>query len=62
VWAESEARESQFILMGVKELTHSQVSFHFESWNFDELSNFQRAILGVKTNWIKIFIIPLESS
>jgi hypothetical protein len=46
----------------MKELTHSQVNFHFESWNLDELSNFQRVILGVKTHWIKNFIIPLESS
>jgi len=32
------------------ELTHSQMGSHFESWNLDGLSNFQRVIWGVKTH------------
>jgi hypothetical protein len=33
---------------------------HFENWNFDGLSNFQRAIVGVKTHWIEEFLILLK--
>jgi hypothetical protein len=39
---------------------HSQIGSHFGSWSFDGLPNFQKVIVGVKTHWIKKFIIPLE--
>ncbi len=32
------------------EHSHSQVSSHFGSWSFDELSNLHRAIVKVKTH------------
>jgi hypothetical protein len=44
------------------EPTHSQLSFHFGSWSPNGLSNFQKAITGVKIHWIKKFLIPLKIS
>jgi hypothetical protein len=32
------------------------------NWSLGGLSNFQRAIAGVKTRWIDYFLISLESS
>jgi hypothetical protein len=44
------------------EHSHSEVSSHFGSWSLDGFLNFHWMILGVKTHWIKTFIISLESS
>ncbi len=44
------------------EPSHSQVSSHFRSWSHDGLSNLQRTIAGIKTNWIEEFLISLKSS
>jgi hypothetical protein len=44
------------------EPSHFQVNSHFGSWSPNGLSNFQRAIEGVKTHWIETFLISLESS
>jgi hypothetical protein len=41
---------------------HSQVSSHLGSWSPKGLSNLQRAIARVKTNWIEEFLISLERS
>jgi hypothetical protein len=38
---------------------HSQVNSHFGSWSHDGLPNLQRTIVGVKTHWIKKFLISL---
>jgi hypothetical protein len=43
------------------EPTHSQVDSHFGSWNPYVVLDFQRGILGVKTRWIKKFLISWES-
>jgi hypothetical protein len=53
------------MLLGVwesvkNEPPHPQVSSHFGSWSPDGPPNFQRVIIGVKTHYIKKFIIPLE--
>jgi len=37
------------------------MSSHFGSWIPEGLSNFQKAITGVKTHWIEEFFISLES-
>jgi hypothetical protein len=42
------------------EPSHSQGSFHFGSWSPSGLLNIQRTIEGVKTNWIKEFLISLK--
>jgi hypothetical protein len=42
--------------------SHSQVNSHFGNWSHDGLSNFQRAIVGVKTHWIETFLLSLKSS
>jgi hypothetical protein len=44
------------------EPSHSQVNSHFGSWSPNGLLNFKRAIAGVKTHWIEMFLISLESS
>ncbi len=41
-------------------LSHSQGNSHIESWNPGGLLNVQRAIVGVKTQWIEEFFISLE--
>jgi hypothetical protein len=43
-----------------KKPSHSQVNSHVGSWSPSGLSNFQRAIVGVKTQWIERFFISLE--
>jgi hypothetical protein len=42
------------------EAPHSQVSSHFGSWNLDGFMNHHRAIVRVKTHWIKKFLISVE--
>jgi hypothetical protein len=37
-------------------------NFHFGNWSPSGLSNFQRAISRVKTQWLEEFFISLESS
>jgi hypothetical protein len=44
------------------EPSHSQINSHFGSWSPNGLLNFQKAIVEVKTHWIKMFLISLESS
>jgi hypothetical protein len=44
------------------EPSHSQMSSHFGSWSPDGFLNLQRVILGIKTDWIMVFLISLESS
>jgi ribosomal protein S14 len=44
------------------EHSHSQVSSQFGSWSPDGLSNIQRTIIRIKTHWIEVFFISLESS
>jgi hypothetical protein len=44
------------------EPSHSQGNSHFGSWSPGELSNLQRAIARVKTHWIEVFLISLQSS
>jgi hypothetical protein len=43
------------------EPSHSQRSFHLGSWSPGGLPNVQRAISGVKTQWIEELFIPLKS-
>jgi len=38
------------------------VSSHFGNWSLDGLPNFQKAIAGVKADWIKEFLISLKIS
>jgi hypothetical protein len=60
VWAKNEAQE---VWENVREWTPTpQVNSHFGSWSPDGLSNFQKAIIGVKTHWIEEFLMSLESS
>jgi hypothetical protein len=42
--------------------SHSQGNSHFGKWNPDGLSKLQRAIWGVKTQWLMTFFISSESS
>jgi hypothetical protein len=44
------------------EPSHSQMSSHFGSSNPNGFPNLQRAIAGVKTHWIEMFIISLKRS
>jgi hypothetical protein len=44
------------------EPSHSQENSHFGRWSPSGLSNLQRAIVGVKTQWLEEFFIFLESS
>jgi hypothetical protein len=44
------------------ELSHSQGNSHFGRWSSGGLPKLQRAIVGVKTQWIEEFLISLESS
>jgi hypothetical protein len=67
VQAKCEGRELHFMLLGVWEnvrewTPHSQVNSHFGNWSHNRLQNFQKMIRGVKTHWIKEFIISLEIS
>jgi len=39
-----------------------QMNSHFGSYSPNGLSNFQRAITGVKTHWIEMFFTSLERS
>jgi len=41
---------------------HTHRELHFGNWSSGELLNLQRAISGVKTQWIETFIILLKSS
>jgi hypothetical protein len=41
---------------------HTSKEFHFGSWSPSGLSNLQRAIAGVKTQWLEEFFISMESS
>jgi len=41
---------------------HTPREFHFGSWSPGGLLNLQRAIAGVKTQWLKEFFISLEIS
>ncbi len=59
--------ESHFVLSGVQKNVREWTftlprSSHFGSWSPDELLNLYRAITGVKTHWIEVFFIALESS
>ncbi len=65
VWAKSEPRNHISCSQECKkvwgnESPHSQVNSHFVSWSPNGLLNLQRAILGVKTHWIKEFLISLK--
>jgi hypothetical protein len=42
--------------------SHFQGSFHFGNWSFCGLLNLQKAIAGVKTQWIKEFLISFKIS
>jgi hypothetical protein len=44
------------------EPSHCQMNSHFGNLSLGGLPNFQRAITGVKTHWIEMFLILLESS
>ncbi len=44
------------------EPSHSQGNSHFGRWSPSGLSKLQRAIAGVKTQWLVTFFISLESS
>jgi hypothetical protein len=44
------------------EPSHSQGNSHFGKWSPGGLPKLQRAILGVKIQWVVTFFIPLESS
>jgi hypothetical protein len=46
----------------MNETTHSQVDFHFGSWNPHGILNLQKGISRVKIDWIKKFLIPLKIS
>jgi len=39
---------------------HTPMEFHFGSWSLGGLSNFQRVIARVKTQWLEEFFIPME--
>jgi hypothetical protein len=41
---------------------HTPREFHFGSWSPSGLPHFQKAIWGVKTQWLEEFFISLESS
>jgi hypothetical protein len=41
---------------------HTPREFHFGSWSLGGLPNIQRAIAGVKTQWVEEFFISLEIS
>ncbi len=67
VWAKSEPGSHiscswECKRVGGNEPPHPQMNSHFGSWTPNGLPNFQRAILGVKTHWIKMFVISLERS
>jgi len=51
-----------FALLGMwrNEPTHFKVDSHFGSCKPYVILNFQKNILGIKTRWIKEFLIPLE--
>ncbi len=64
--SQEEAGESHHILPGVWEVwgsehSHSQSNSHFGRWSPDGVPKLQRAIVGVKTQWIVTFFISLES-
>jgi len=42
------------------EPSHSQVNSHFRSWGPNGLLNLQRAMTGIKTHWIEMFLISME--
>jgi hypothetical protein len=44
------------------ESSHSQMNSHFGNWSPNGLPNLQTEILGVKTHYIKEFLISLKSS
>jgi hypothetical protein len=39
---------------------HTPRKFHFGNWSLDGLPNFQRVIVGVKTQWLEKFFISME--
>jgi hypothetical protein len=41
---------------------HTPREFHFGSWSPSGLPNFQRAIVGIKIQWLEEFFISLENS
>jgi hypothetical protein len=41
---------------------HTPREFHFGSWSPSGLLNLQRAILGVKTQWLEELFISMEIS
>jgi len=41
---------------------HTPKEFHLGIWSLGGLPNFQRAIAGVKTQWLEEFFKSLESS
>jgi hypothetical protein len=41
---------------------HTPKGFHFGSWSPDGLSNLEKTIAGVKTQWLEAFLISLERS
>jgi len=62
VWAKREAQESHFMVPGVQKSVREWTfilprSSHFGNWSLGGLSNFQRAIVGAKTQWIEKFLI-----
>jgi hypothetical protein len=41
---------------------HTAREFHFGSWSLGGLPNLQRAIAGVKNQWLEEFFISLKRS
>jgi hypothetical protein len=41
---------------------HTPREFHFGSWSPGGIPNLQRAIAGVKTQWLEDFFISMERS
>jgi hypothetical protein len=42
--------------------SHTPREFHFGSWSSGGVPNLQRAIGGVKTQWLEKFFISMENS
>jgi hypothetical protein len=67
VVGQEKTQESHHILRKCRKVwesepSHSQGNSHFGRWSPDGLPKFQRAILGVKTQWLVTFFISLERS
>jgi hypothetical protein len=39
---------------------YTPMEFHFGSWSLGGLPNLQKAIVGVKTQWLEVFFISME--